>query len=217
MTPITKICVICGNKIPETKNYRAKTCSSKCSRKLAAQTEKLGGNNKWYWDHRQHGLEWRRDYYDKHCRKRSRELDCVVCGEKVPNPRRNRIVCSEECKRIINRYHADVFVEKNKRICLEHYGGTPPKCACCGEFHYEFLSIDHIHGDGHILRGRYRLTGYQIYKDIIANNFPTDIYQILCFNCNFLKRDKDKLYCKVHHPELYPKDKNQYDKYRRRK
>ena len=38
-----------------------------------------------------------------------------------------------------------------QRLRLEiliHYGGPVPKCACCGESHIEFLSIDHIGGGG---------------------------------------------------------------------
>ena len=33
-----------------------------------------------------------------------------------------------------------------RKIALEHYGGNPPVCACCGEKTYEFLSLDHIAG-----------------------------------------------------------------------
>lgn len=33
-------------------------------------------------------------------------------------------------------------------IILTHYSDNPPKCVCCGESRYEFLSLDHIHGGG---------------------------------------------------------------------
>lgn len=29
-----------------------------------------------------------------------------------------------------------------------HYGGDPPKCACCGEDNIGFLTLDHINNDG---------------------------------------------------------------------
>ena len=74
--------------------------------------------------------------------------------------------------------------EKRRMMVLEHYGGMPPKCACCGEREIKFLSIDHINGDGKIQR--------KIAKDnnlnrwLIKNNFPDGI-QILCHNCNLAK------------------------------
>src|SRR5256885_16412078 len=31
---------------------------------------------------------------------------------------------------------------------LQHYGGTPPKCACCEFSNIDYLEIDHIDGGG---------------------------------------------------------------------
>ena len=78
---------------------------------------------------------------------------------------------------------------------LNHYG---PICKCCGENNIYILSIDHVHGNGKTDK-----KAPYLYKYIIKNNFPND-YQILCMNCNWLKNNEDKPFCKVHHPELYP-------------
>jgi len=92
--------------------------------------------------------------------------------------------------------------KRQRWLILTHYGGNPPKCACCGESHYEFLTIDHICGGGikhrlqisgltkddvkglsvELLRGK----GYdprKFTKWIIENNFPEG-FRILCYNCN---------------------------------
>jgi len=79
---------------------------------------------------------------------------------------------------------------KYRLLVLIHYGGDPPKCACCGENHLEFLSIDHIHGGGDEERkkiGGSRSCGSMVfYRWLIKNGFP-DGYQVLCYNCNCAK------------------------------
>jgi len=79
----------------------------------------------------------------------------------------------EQNKRQYDKVKLDVFI---------HYGGNPPKCACCGESGLRFLTIDHINNDG----GKHRklgLTGARLYRWLIKNNFPKE-FQILCYNCN---------------------------------
>jgi hypothetical protein len=92
-----------------------------------------------------------------------------------------------------------------KKIILKHYGGDPPKCACCGEAHIEFLTIDHIQGAGN--KQRRELFGGtgggdRFYSWLIKNNFP-DGFQVLCRNCNGAKEKDEKRFCPVHHPEEY--------------
>ncbi len=72
---------------------------------------------------------------------------------------------------------------------VEHYGGTPPKCQCCGETERIFLTIDHMQNDGYIERrilgkNKPRQGGYSTYVQIIKDGFPEGKYQILCYNCN---------------------------------
>ncbi len=63
---------------------------------------------------------------------------------------------------------------------LIHYGGDPPKCACCGEAHSEFLAVDHIDGGGAKHR---REVGRNICPWLIRHGFPEG-FRILCHNCN---------------------------------
>lgn len=71
-----------------------------------------------------------------------------------------------------------------KRTPLSYYGGTPPKCACCGEGYLEFLAIDHVNGNGNRLRKEKKCgSGSRLYTWIIKNNFPQDL-RVLYHNCN---------------------------------
>jgi len=100
-----------------------------------------------------------------------------------------------EKKEEIAKYHADLY-KKNKEQMLSYsrekrkklksavingYGG---RCKCCGENRREFLTIDHINGDGAKLR-RTTQKGGKLYRDLVKNNFPKDGYRLLCMNCNF--------------------------------
>jgi len=49
------------------------------------------------------------------------------------------------------------------------------------------LTIDHINGGGNA-HVRAVGNGYQMLVDIVAQNFPKDEFQILCWNCNAVKR-----------------------------
>jgi hypothetical protein len=103
------------------------------------------------------------------------------------------------------RNNYDIIKKKirNYRINLRHevfqHYSPELKCQCCGESHFEFLTLDHIHGNGHLEQKEHK-------KDMILwvkqHNYPEG-YQVLCMNCNFSKRTYDKQFCPVHHPELY--------------
>jgi hypothetical protein len=62
-----------------------------------------------------------------------------------------------------------------------------PHCACCGESQPEFLTFDHIDGDGADHR-RQDSTATSIVLWLARRNYPTDAgIQVLCFNCNCAK------------------------------
>lgn len=78
-------------------------------------------------------------------------------------------------------------IRRNKYIDLkievfEKYGN---KCSNCGESNIEYLTMDHIKNDGNEHR---REIGLQIYPWLKRNSYPKDNFQILCFNCNYVKR-----------------------------
>lgn len=56
------------------------------------------------------------------------------------------------------------------------------KCAKCGFDDWRALQVGHIEGKGHT-------TGFQTYKAVIKD--PSK-YQLLCANCNWIKRHEEK-------------------------
>jgi hypothetical protein len=75
------------------------------------------------------------------------------------------------------------YRREEKLAALRHYGGDPPSCACCGEAHDEFLTIDHINGGGAVHRREVGSHGSRIYRWLRANGWPEG-FRVLCMNCN---------------------------------
>jgi len=93
-----------------------------------------------------------------------------------------------EHARAWHRAYAKVKYRELRQAVLEGYGGTPPRCACCGETTHEFLCIDHINGGGNALRAKPSFTHATFYRSLIRAGFPDkDLYQVLCHNCNMAK------------------------------
>ena len=72
-----------------------------------------------------------------------------------------------------------------KRGIFLHYSPGIPKCACCGESNFVFLTLDHINNDGAIHR-KTCASGSATYYWIRRNNYPP-IFQVLCWNCQHPK------------------------------
>lgn len=85
----------------------------------------------------------------------------------------NRYNHSPKRKVVSHRY-----TRKLRLTILAAYGN---KCVCCGEAREEFLTIDHINGDGADERRRITIP---LYAWIKKQNFPKDKYRLLCWNCN---------------------------------
>ena len=74
------------------------------------------------------------------------------------------------------KYSREALARARKRT-LDHYGN---ECACCGEVGEQFLTIDHINGDGAAHR---RKIGGNLYNWLRRNGYPKG-FRTLCFNCN---------------------------------
>jgi hypothetical protein len=79
------------------------------------------------------------------------------------------------------RAHHIEYNQKVRLEALKHYSGGKLECACCGEKHIEFLSIDHIDGGGS--KHRREGGGLQIAFTLRKLDYP-DGYRVLCHNCN---------------------------------
>lgn len=105
-----------------------------------------------------------------------------------PDKRSPDGLCSGWCRRCIT----EASKMRNKEIRAEamlHYSNGSPACTCCGEFRYEFLTLDHIHGGGNQHRlevSGSKKGGTEFYRWLKTNGYPGG-FQVLCFNCNMGK------------------------------
>lgn len=78
------------------------------------------------------------------------------------------------------------YWKKQRLIVLEHYGGSPPKCDCCGEKTYEFLALDHVNGKGRkdrLMASKGYGGSQHLHRQLIKSGFPKG-FRVLCHNCN---------------------------------
>ncbi len=106
---------------------------------------------------------------------------CVKCNLPSRPAVQGKSLCVD-CSKLA-RIAAIKAHRKLKKAVIEAYGG---KCACCGESHSEFLSIDHINGGGAKHRKSLGILGggTNFYKWLKKEGFPQGEYQLLCHNCN---------------------------------
>lgn len=106
---------------------------------------------------------------------------CRPCSAESQRKLRHRKLDSYKAKRR-ERYH------KNRLKVLAHYSDGPPHCACCHESTIEFLTVDHVAGNGAAHRREIGLrAGGGFYDWLLQNGLPTG-YRVLCFNCNCASR-----------------------------
>ena len=78
-------------------------------------------------------------------------------------------------------YNISAYRKKLKNEAIRFYGG---KCACCGENHEIFLTIDHINGNGN--KHRKELGNQKIYYWLKVHKYPSG-FRVLCMNCNWAR------------------------------
>jgi len=115
-----------------------------------------------------------------------------------------KIACqTDECKKrqtYQNEYYKHKGVKrleqtrnshrKNRQQAIEAFGG---KCVRCGFSDPRALQFDHIQGGGHLERKATSQASYSWYKKLSSNpEAYKNKYQLLCANCNFIKRHTNK-------------------------
>jgi hypothetical protein len=90
------------------------------------------------------------------------------------------------CKRRYNATSLPKNLESARKIrlkVLSHYGRDGKLgCQCCGEARIEFLSLDHIEGNGRTDRLKHG-SNQQVFRHLVRDGFPPG-YRTLCHNCN---------------------------------
>ncbi len=83
-----------------------------------------------------------------------------------------------------SRQHINSYQKRLRLKAIEALGG---KCKC-GFSDWRALQIDHINGGGN--KERKNIGWAKLYNKIIAGTIKG--YQLLCANCNFIKRHENK-------------------------
>ncbi len=108
--------------------------------------------------------------------------------EKIKAASRRTALKNPELYRSFSREHTN---RKNRMVrtqVIGHYSNGTFVCLCCGQSERDFLTIDHINGNGNEMsreRGIPR-AGPRLYMWLFRNRFPEG-YQIVCMNCNMSK------------------------------
>ena len=110
---------------------------------------------------------------------------CPICKEQKPFSSFQLNPDGSIRKHVCKACYARKWRTRAKLDMLNAYGR---KCACCGEAHPQFLTLDHVNNDGGEHRARFDSRSAElIYRDVKREGFPKDKYQLLCWNCNCAK------------------------------
>ena len=119
--------------------------------------------------------KYARDYYKKHAVERREETN---------KKSRVNYIRDRDRKLEWQKQH-----HKKKRIeVLELLGGAI--CKICGFSDWRALHIDHVNGDGNEERRKYGWSNMKKQRQMILSSKSK--YQVLCANCNFIKRYENK-------------------------
>ena len=81
---------------------------------------------------------------------------------------------------------------KLKLNVIAYYSQGNMACSRCGFADIRALSVDHINGGGTKHRSEVG-EGRAFWRWLVKNNYPEG-YQILCMNCQFIKREENQEY-----------------------
>jgi hypothetical protein len=104
---------------------------------------------------------------------------CRECQNNGPGAWKNRDKAAYALRQ--RQYHVALRYK-----VLSQYCQGVPRCACCGEQHIEFLTIDHINGGGHRHRAKIGRNSAAILRWLQRQGYPEG-FAVLCYNCNCAK------------------------------
>lgn len=184
--------------------YDTKINGERCTQYREAHKEELREKYKdFYKDNRDKILQRSKDYYLSHLE----EKKAYHKQYNKTHPHKPKKYAPGQ-RRKWSRKSADRLWQH----AIEFFG----PCACCGESHREFLSVDHIKGNGgyHRRKEGWKGGGKAILQKLRKEGWPEKAkneYRLLCFNCNFAIGHHG--YC-PHHPEIrYPNQCFKEEKY----
>jgi len=102
----------------------------------------------------------------------------------------NETVVNKELKKDRQRQYCRRCRERLKYEVLRHYS-PELKCQKCGFNDFRALSVDHIQGGGLRHFRQIGSSGSTFYSWLRKRGYPTG-YQVLCMNCQWVKRAERK-------------------------
>lgn len=90
----------------------------------------------------------------------------------------------KECDREQHYRQSSARKRKHREQVFRHYCQGTPRCGKCGESTPEFLTIDHVHGNGAKHRKEEKINC--ICRWLVKENLP-DGFRVACFNCNMAR------------------------------
>jgi hypothetical protein len=91
--------------------------------------------------------------------------------------------------KVSNSDYCRTYKADTKIKCFSLYGSA---CEQCGYDDIRALQLDHKHADAVEMQGEYRRGSTGLYLAILKGHRPTSDYQLLCANCNWIKRVEGK-------------------------
>ena len=172
-----EFCTDCHNELTQTnwfpslREQRRRLCKD-CSRTR---------NRHWRLSHPHETHQQSRRHYAKHREK-------MLLAKKLWDAKNRPKISLRDKKKHLER----------RRDVIQAYGG---KCSCCDDMHQEFLTIDHINGDGKTHRQQLKSRAQaHLYRYLQKENYPKDGFRLLCYNCNMARAHYG--YC-PHKPEQF--------------
>ncbi len=132
---------------------------------------------------RQYSREWRAKHTES--LNQSKREYYAANRDRILESRKQRWQTSPAV-RIAHRAHCQKYNQTLRQAVLQHLGEV---CARCGHADERALQIDHINGGGRL--DRQGLSTQQFYKQVLQGR-PGDKYQLLCANCNVVKKRENQ-------------------------
>ena len=117
--------------------------------------------------------EWSRQYNAWYRKTRPQELDAKVLAWKKAHPEKTKALNKASRMRL-------------KDKCFTLFGSV---CKRCGFSDARALQVDHINGAKEGRTATYR-SGAKLYSAILRGDKDKTLFQLLCANCNWIKRDE---------------------------
>lgn len=131
--------------------------------------------------------QYKKLYYRKHIEQMrlAQRIDNPKLTEEQRQHRRNSKKAYDKKYKPIHRKKANEHYKLLRQEIIYHYSNETMRCAKCGFSDIRALTIDHINGGG---CKHHKQIKQPIVYWIKHNNFPKDMFQVLCMNCQHLKR-----------------------------